>query len=225
MKGKRKTIEMVTLVLICCVIMIIFDGIIRPAYAIKSAVKIGVFFLCPILYSLWDKSLDLKSIFKVSKKGMKTTILLAVGVYVVIMGAYFLLRNVFDFSKITGLLESNAGVTGDKFIWVSIYISFVNSLLEEFFFRGFAFLTLKKLTTRKFAYIFSSVAFAFYHVAMLQGWFSPVLFILAMVGLAVGGAIFNYLNEKNGTLYNSWLVHMFANFAINTIGFILFGVI
>ena len=39
--------------------------------------------------------------------------------------------------------------------------------------------------------------------------------------LVIGGMIFNWLNEKLDTIYCSWLTHMFANFAINTIGFIL----
>lgn len=39
--------------------------------------------------------------------------------------------------------------------------------------------------------------------------------------LAIGGMIFNWLNEKLDTIYCSWLTHMFANFAINTIGFML----
>ena len=34
-----------------------------------------------------------------------------------------------------------------------------------------------------------------------------------------------YLNDKFGNIYSSWLVHMFANFAINTIGCILFGIL
>ena len=106
-----------------------------------------------------------------------------------------------------------------------IYISFINSLLEEFFFRGFAFLSLKRLTGRGFAYVFSSLSFALYHVAMMIGWFSLPLFMLMLAGLFVGGMIFNYLNEKCENVYTSWLVHMFANLGINTVGFILFGII
>ena len=56
---------------------------------------------------------------------------------------------------------------------------------------------------------------------MMTGWFSPWLFGLVLVGLTVGGIVFNLLNRWTGTIYCSWLVHMFANFAINTIGFIL----
>ena len=73
------------------------------------------------------------------------------------------------------------------------------------------------------AYGFSAGAFALYHVAMMTGWFSPLLFLLVMAGLAAGGIIFNRLNEKLETICASWIVHMFANFAINTVGFILMG--
>ncbi len=87
------------------------------------------------------------------------------------------------------------------------------------------FLGLKKVWNENLAYIFSAAVFALYHIAMMTGWFSPVLFVLAMAGLFAGGLIFNYLNSKSENIYTSWLVHMFANFAINTIGLLLFGII
>ena len=75
-----------------------------------------------------------------------------------------------------------------------------------------------------FAYCFSSVLFAAYHIAMMIGWFDWPVVLLSMLGLVVGGVIFNFVNEKYNNIYISWLVHMFANFATNTIGFILFNV-
>ncbi|MEG2191896.1 MAG: CPBP family intramembrane glutamate endopeptidase, partial [Oscillospiraceae bacterium] len=68
-------------------------------------------------------------------------------------------------------------------------------------------------------------AFALYHVAMMIGWFRIELIFLAVVALAVGGVIFDFFNEKGENIYISWLIHMFANFAINTVGLILFGII
>lgn len=225
MKRRKEIIIIIMLIVICCVIMAVVDGVIQPDYAIKSIIKIVLFLMCPVAYSLLDRELDLKSLFKWYKKGAKFTILLAGAVYFGIIGAYFVVKNFFDFSGVTESLTSNIGVTGERFIWVALYISFVNSLLEEFFFRGFAFLTMKKLTSRKFAYVFSASAFAIYHVAMMIGWFSIGLYLLIMIGLFIGGIIFNYLNEKNETIYSSWMVHMFANFAINTVGFILYGIL
>lgn len=126
-----------------------------------------------------------------------------------------------DFSGIVGALSENAGVRKGNFLFVAVYISFINSLLEEFFFRGFLFLNLKKQMRRLHAYLISSLAFSVYHVAMMIGWFDLWLFLLILAGLMVGGMIFNYLDEDQGSIYTSWFTHMFANFAINTIGFIL----
>jgi ABC-type xylose transport system permease subunit len=59
----------------------------------------------------------------------------------------------------------------------------------------------------------------------MTGWFSVPVFIITLSGLFAGGLIFNFLNEKSNNIYTSWFVHMFANFAINIIGFMLFGII
>ncbi|MCI6277986.1 MAG: CPBP family intramembrane metalloprotease [Clostridium sp.] len=146
-------------------------------------------------------------------------------VYIFILGSYFILSPYFDLSNVTSSLQNNIGVNKGNFVFVALYISFINSLLEEFFFRGFAFLGLKKVSTKRFAYIFSSSAFALYHVAFMIDWFTPLLFVLMVAGLFIAGMLFNWLNDKNGNIYTSWLVHMCANFSINTIGFILFGIL
>ena len=218
---KRSVILIFTVTIICCAVMALVDGVIRPGYAVKSAIKVAMFMLVPLIASRIDRSVLYLPLLRPKKKGLLPAIALGVGIYAVILSGYFLVSPFFDFSKIAGALTSNAGVTKENFLYVSLYISFANSFLEEFFFRGFVFTNLKQLSGRKLAYIFSAAAFSLYHVAMMIGWFSPVLFVLVMVGLAAGGVIFNWLNEKLDTIYCSWLTHMFANFAINTIGFML----
>lgn len=219
---KRKNIiSIVAVTAGCCAAMALVDGVLRPGYALKSAIKITLFFLLPLVLSLLDKDILYLKLFRFQKKGIVTALGLGIGVYALILGGYFLISPFFDFSPIAGKLTENAGVSADNFLFVALYISFVNSLLEEFFFRGFVFSNLKRHSSRPFAYFFSAAAFALYHVAMMTGWFSPALFILVMVGLTAGGLLFNYLNERLNCVYVSWLVHMFANFAINTIGFLL----
>ncbi len=219
----KKTVVfgILALTVVSCGIMALVDGVIQPGYAVKSIIKIALFLLLPLLFSLFFRDVSLKTLFRFEKKPFLVSLALGVGLYALILGAYFAVRPFFDFSGIVSALSSTAGVTKDNFLYVSLYISFANSLLEEFFFRGFVFMNLKKSTNRMAAYMISSVAFSLYHVAMMIGWFNIGLFLLVVVALAVGGGIFNYLNEKHGTIYTSWFVHMFANFAINTIGFML----
>ena len=223
LKNKKESLSIVFITIVSILIMAVVDGIIMPNYMVKSFIKIILFLVFPFLYSIFDKRvISFKSMFKFNKKGLVYAFSLGIVIYTIIVGGYFLLSDVFDWSNITKSLTENIGVTKENFLYVALYISFINSLLEEVFFRGFVFLNLKQRVTRKFAYIFSAVLFALYHVAMMVNWFSVGLYLLIIWGLVIGGVIFNYLNEKNDTIYVSWLTHMFANFAINTVGFILF---
>lgn len=218
---KRSVLLLMAAGLFCCGIMAVVDGLWRPGYGLKSAVKLALFLLVPLGLSLLRPDIRYLQLFRPKKQGVLTALGLGIAVYGVILGGYFLIRPFFDFSGIAGQLTENAGVHRRNFLYVSLYISFINSLLEEFFFRGFLFTNLRKGLSPAAAHGFSAALFALYHVAMMTGWFSPWLFGLVLVGLTVGGIVFNLLNRWTGTIYCSWLVHMFANFAINTIGFIL----
>ncbi len=218
---KRTAILICTATALCCGIMLVVVGLWQPGYLIKSLVKLGLFLLIPLLVSRLTPALSVGPLFRPRKDGLLPALGLGLGVYGLIVGGYFLLKNFIDFSGIAGNLAASTGVTRENFLLVSLYISFANSLLEEFFFRGFCFWGLKNSTNPRFAHLFSAGCFALYHTAMMAGWFDWWIFALAIFGLFVGGLIFNRLNEKQENIYTSWLTHMFANFAINTIGFML----
>ena len=211
--------------IISTIIMLLVDGVIAPAYWIKSLIKIIFFLLLPLMLLTSNKEMSLKSMFKLNKKGLLNSLGLGILLYVIILIAYFIAGNFFDFNSTINTLKSGGAVNENNFIGIAIYITFINSFLEEFFFRGFAFLNLKRFTSRKMAYIFSALLFSIYHVAMMWNWFSIWLFALILMFLAIGGAIFNYLCEKYDNIYMSWIVHLFANLSINSIGLILLNLI
>lgn len=220
----RKKISIMSSIFLFSIAITLIDAFVHPNYFVKIPIKILFFLALPMLFFARNKDVfqDFKRIFVFQKGGIGKALLLGLGVYAVIVGGYFLTRNIIDYSNVTSSLTEGMGITAKNFIYVSLYISLMNSFLEEFFFRGFGFITLKKYTSRKAAYLFSSVLFAIYHVGMLVGMFHVGVLFLLLLGLVIGGCIFNYLNEINDTIYPSWFVHMFANFAINTVGFILF---
>ena len=222
-----KKISIMSSVFLFSIAITLIDAFVRPNYFVKIPIKILFFLALPLLFFVKNKDVfkDFKKMFVFNKGGILKALLLGIGVYTVIVGGYFLTRNVIDYSNVTSNLTDGMGITAKNFIYVSLYISLMNSFLEEFFFRGFGFITLKKYTSRKVAYIFSSALFAIYHIGMLVGMFNFWALSLMLFGLIIGGCIFNYLNELNDNVYPSWFVHMFANFAINTVGFILFGLL
>lgn len=220
---KYETALLTALVIAACICMGVVDAVIQPGYVMKSVIKVGLFLCLPVLYAWIAKDCGMKEMLVPDKRGLRLALASGAVVYAVILSTYLVFRNVFDFSALTSSLTATTGVNRQNFLWVALYISFVNSLLEEYFFRGFAFLTLKKRTGRKKAYGFSAIMFALYHIAMMIGWFDWTVVGLALVGLFAGGLIFNWFDERFGNIYMSWLVHMFSNFATNTIGFMLFN--
>ena len=223
----KKAVYITVSVIVCSVLMCLVDGVMQPSYPVKSAIKVCLFLIVPLCYFIINRSEfpAFKALFKPKKRDMLIALGLGVLVYGFIVGGYFVLRGIIDFSGIVANLDGKTGINAGNLLYVAIYMSFVNSFLEEFLFRGFAFITLKRKTSRRFAYIFSSVMFAFYHSGVTAGYFNIGVFILTLVGLVAAGVIFDFLNERSGSIYTSWIVHMFANFGTNTAGFIILGVI
>ena len=52
MNKKKELMAIIMLISICCAIMAVVDGFIQPDYAVKSAIKIVLFLICPIIYAL-----------------------------------------------------------------------------------------------------------------------------------------------------------------------------
>lgn len=214
--------SILAILLFGCAVMAVVDGVIQPGYVIKSLVKLILFLGLPLWWSR-QAGVSLRPLFARPRQGLRMALLLGAGVFAVILGGFFLTRGIFDFSGLTAALTAGTGVRRENFLWVALYISFVNSLLEEFFFRGFGFLLLRRYLPRRQALGLSCLAFALYHVAMTLGWYGLPVQLLTLAGLALGGWIFCRLDEHSGSLWLSWVVHLGANLATNAIGFLLFA--
>jgi len=226
MNKKKKNIIITCIIIFACISMYVIETYIKPEYMLKSIYKIFLFAFIPLIYCRFDKDIKFKEYFIVrDKKQIFISASLGIGVYLFILAGYYVLKGFIDLDNIALQLENNLNVNKDNFVFVALYISFVNSMLEELFFRGFGFLTLNKSSSKLYSYGVSALAFSIYHVSILANWFNIIIYIVFIAGLFATGLLFNKLNEKYNNIYNSWIVHMCANFSINTIGFMMFGII
>lgn len=229
---KKKTINskalyIIIAVTVCSVVMSLVDGIMQPSYPVKSAIKVCLFLVVPLCYFIINRPElnEFRQLFKPKKRSILIALGLGVFVYGFIVGGYFVLRGIIDFSGIVANLDGKTGINAGNLLYVAIYMSFINSFLEEFLFRGFGFMVLKKHTVGYFAYFFSALFFAIYHSGVTAGYFDIGVFLLTLAGLVAAGVIFNFLDDKSESIYTSWIVHMFANFGTNTAAFVILGVI
>lgn len=207
-----------TLILSFC--MTFVDVYLCPPYVLRSAVKVLFCVGSIVLYCLLfkDEVDAVRLMFKPNKRGLLISICIGVVLYALMLLTYCILRNWFDFAGIVSGLTD--GTAPQHIPILFAYIALINSFVEESFFRGLSFMILKKHINVKWAYVFSSLLFAIYHVGMMYDWQAIFLFVMSVLGLSVGGCIFNYVDEKTGNIYPSYVIHMCTNFGLNTIGLI-----
>ena len=188
--NKQKLLYLIVAMTVCTAAMCVVDMIVQPGYIRKSLTKI-ILFACFIGgYTLIYKE-ERKTFVKLfipNRKGLLLSVGAGMVLYGIILGAYFLLRNSFDF-------------------------------------RGFGFICLKKNANRIFAYVLSALLFSVYHGGMTAGYYNIGIFLLTLAALFIAGLFFNFINEQSENIYASWIIHIFANLGINTVGMILFGII
>lgn len=190
-------------------------------YVIKTAWKISLFFLTIFIYMKVFKNFrfrDVISTHTISKREWMRLSILGVSSAFIVLIAYLCLLPFLDMEAIKEDLTGRLGMTKQSFLFVGLYITFGNSFLEEYFFRGFIFFYLP----RKWGYVYSPLLFSIYHIPMIILWFSPALIVLCFLGLWIIGLVFQKVNEKNKTIWASWIIHICADIMIILIGSTLF---
>lgn len=221
----KKLLSIIISAVIAVAVMCAVESILQPGYIWKSVVKITMFFGSVVLFYLLYKDEKIKEKFKIkNKKAFAVSSVIALLTVGVIIGAYALIQDYVDPNQIKDSLLNKEKVSVENFLYVALYISAVNSFLEEIFFRGLLFLQIKKLGYRKLAYNISAILFAVYHIGIVTGWFNFWVFLLVIFLLYVAGVILNFAAEKCDSFLGSWVIHIAANLGINAIGCYLLGV-
>ncbi|WIV11835.1 CPBP family intramembrane glutamic endopeptidase [Proteiniborus sp. MB09-C3] len=224
MRNKSKKYIIISSI-IACIILYFIEQVLVMSYLVKILCKIIFFTVLPYIYVRLIKRSPVSDKIKINKKDLYLGAGLGVACFIVLISAYFFLKDAIDLNTIANELQSKSKVSSNNFLLVAFYITFVNSFLEEFFFRGFIFLNLYELGFKKLAYIFSSALFALYHIGIFKNWFNPWLIILAIFGLVSVGFIFDYIDTKSKNFINSWIVHILADAAIMLIGMRMFKIL
>jgi len=198
------------------------EQVLQFPYILKTAIKLPLFLAVPVI--IYKYKSNLKFSVKLKKEDLKHMALWSIFVFAVIFIAYFILQSFIDVKAISDDFNNRMLLSNTTLVFAGLYTIFVNSFIEEIFFRGFIFQGLLKAGWNKRAYIYSAALFATYHVAIFKTWFNVPLTLLVLFGLFVGGIIFAHFVKKTESFLASWLIHLAADLPIVIIGFKLLGV-
>lgn len=107
------------------------------------------------------------------------------------------------------------------FVAVGVFYTLLHSLLEEYYWRWFAFGRMQKLMPLAVAIGVSSAAFMAHHVLLLSlffGWASPLTWLFSL-SVMTGGGFWAWLYNRSGNLLAPWVSHAFIDAALFAAGY------
>ncbi|MFA7245433.1 MAG: CPBP family intramembrane glutamic endopeptidase [Candidatus Magasanikbacteria bacterium] len=229
MRDKKQLILLLSLIIFPPIIIVLSRQILPNNYFFSSLYKLV--FLSPIIFAMWSEKKSLTQAlfqnfsFATFKKNILRLTLLGIFLSGIYLTSFFVFKNLLDISTITTKLNSLININLKNLIFIGLYIIIFNSLLEEYFWRGFLFAKLDKILKPWQAYLITGVAFSFHHVMFYYNWFNLGFFVLVTFGLTVYALIMNYVFKKYQDLFSCWYVHIFADIAQIFIAFKIFDLI
>jgi membrane protease YdiL (CAAX protease family) len=137
----------------------------------------------------------------------------------------FALRETSAFTRAASKIHDKISQFGIDAAWkyalLGVFYSLIHSLLEEYYWRWFAFRQLRSLIPLSPAILISAIAFAGHHVIVLSEFFREVPWLAWLLASAVtvGGIFWAWLYERTGSLYSTWLGHLIIDAGIFWIGY------
>lgn len=205
------------------VVLVSLEQIFGLQYISKQVARIFLFVLIPlaIIYFARESSVRKEIQFELPTiKELKIPLIASLVIFVGTIGGYFVIQFMFDATKVIEGLEDIGIGMHNVWLW-AIYLSFVNSLIEEFFFRGYIYFALEKKSTT-LAMVVSSIMFSAYHMVLMILLFNVWTVLFTIVGLFIVGLFLAYMNRFGKSFINSWIIHISADIAIVLIGIYMF---
>ncbi len=204
--------------LVAIALLIVLEHIFEFTYIPKQVLRISLFLFIPMFYIYMIRKSNMKTEIKFEKptfKEIKIALIVSLVLFVGTLGGYYVLDQLFGMFEASGVIKGaeQLGITRQNILVWGIYLSFVNSLIEEFFFRGVIFYTLEK-KSYKLAITLSSLLWSIYHVVIFITIFQIGTVIFTLVGLFIIGVLLAFSNRFGKSFINSWIIHIIADIAI-----------
>ncbi len=189
--------------------------------ALYAATKVFIF-LWPLFWLASARKLFPKGMIR-HKASLIWGLFSGLFICLIVAGVYALWQNQL-FSDLSGIQEKAVDfglITPFRYLLFSLFLSFIHSLLDEYYWRWFVFKGLQIWFSWLTAAVLGSLAFAFHHYLVLSQFFPISLTLLFGTLVGVAGFFWSFLYKKTGSLLGPWLSHASVNLAVMGVGYFL----
>jgi uncharacterized protein len=109
----------------------------------------------------------------------------------------------------------------ENYILFATFLSVLHSLIEEYFWRWFVFGHLRQKMSAVSAAVLGSIAFASHHLIVVGQFFPFGFAVFLSICVAIGGLLWCWLYQRQGTLAGAWISHLIADAGLMAVGYSL----
>lgn len=159
---------------------------------------------------------------KPSAKSLMVGLGLGVAIFGVLVGGYYTVgQDLVDRERLLEAVARNGLDDPARYIALAVYLTFINSLLEEYVWRWFVGRQCLQLVRRAAMPVVSGLLFTIHHIIALRLQFGWGLTILGSAGVFVGGVTWSWLWARYGQVWAGWVCHICADAGVFLIGWIM----
>jgi membrane protease YdiL (CAAX protease family) len=183
--------------------------------AANSIYKLS-FILPPLVYCR-AKGISLRyDIFKWQnwRSGLRLSLLLGVAAAAIFLGTYALFGDLLlDKAAITAKIKTQFSVTAATVLLIAPVTIILNSMIEEFFYRGF---TYRLLAAKNIWWgtLLPATVFTIQHLLFIYHWVTILPLVLAIVGLMVFALALQAVYSAADTIVAPWVIHVLGDVAM-----------
>lgn len=133
---------------------------------------------------------------------------------------FFFQKELASFSPIITTKIDALGIAS-YYIPFAIFVSFLHSLFEEYYWRWYVVRGLQTVLSSTQAILLGNAGFTLHHYILLSQFFPWHLTLLFGTCVGIGGVLWSMMYRKTESLLAPWLSHVFADLSIFLIGYLL----
>lgn len=226
--GRKFFLFLLVLIILPPMIIYIVHAHAAPGYWISSSYKL--IFLSPLVIRRWIRGVSWRRALTEGFNGgrfyrhWRATGGITIGLSAIYLCAYIMFRGYFDAGAVADQLAGTTGTSPETILWIGLFIIVINSVIEEYFWRGFLFRELNDLVPVWLAHLLTGIGFSLHHAVFYIHWFNGGLIALATVGLFGFSVIMNIVFIRFRDLFSCWVIHAAVDVVQIYIGIRLIGI-
>ena len=148
---------------------------------------------------------------------------------IIIASYWAFARNLIDPQMVQDAIAPNRLGEPARYLGLAVYLTLINSLLEEYVWRWFVFKKFEELFgsskwAGRIAVFGSALGFTIHHIIALRGQFDWTITVLGSSGVFIGGLVWSWLYLRYRSIWPAFLSHAIVDIAVFMVGWwIIFG--